>query len=131
MSTRTGLRPQPVIVNGSMAGNLTSTPTILQSLTSVGYSLSWTGTSPVGTVSIQLSNDYALNPDGRTVENSGTWTTMTVSYNGSNVTTVPVTGNTGTLYIDITKTAGYASRLIYTFTSGTGTLNALINGKVS
>jgi hypothetical protein len=138
MSTRTTLRPTQVIPSpqgspansGDMTLSLTSAPTILQSLSKVGYALSWSGSSPVGTVSVQCSNDYSLNATG-TVENAGTWNTMTLSYNGSSVTTVPVTGNTGSGFIDIDATAAYAIRLIYTPGSGTGTLTVIINAKVS
>ena len=138
MSTRTNLRPQIIIpspqgspANGaSMATNITSAPTILQSLIAVSYGISWAGTSPVGTVSVQVSNDYSLNPNG-TVNNTGTWTVLTVQYQGSAVTTIPVTGNTGNGFIDIDTIAAYAIRLIYTAGSGVGTLTATINGKVS
>lgn len=137
MSSRTVLRPEIVIPSayaspantGSMAANITSMPTILQSLSRVSYSVSWAGSSPVGTIQIQCSNDYAIGATG-TVVNSGTWNTMTVSLNGSPVQTIPVTGNSGSGLIDITATAAYAVRLVYTFTSGTGTLQAIVTGKV-
>jgi hypothetical protein len=130
MSTRTNLRPMAVISAGSMAGNLTSLPTILQSITGVSYALSWSGTAPVGTASVQVSNDYALNPTG-TVANAGTWTTVELTVAGSASTTVPISGSPGTAFIEIEKTNAYAIRLIYTAGSGTGTLTAIINGKVS
>lgn len=130
MSTRTALRPQVVINAGSMAGNLISNPTILQSLTKASYSLSWSGTTPVGTVSVQGSNDYSLNPNG-SVLNAGTWNTLTLSVNGQPATTVAVSGNTGNGAIDIVETALYALRLIYTAGSGTGSLTVVFNGKVS
>lgn len=130
MSTRTNLRPQPVIVAGSMAGNLTSAVTILQSLSQCSYSLSWTGTSPVGTCSVQVSNDYAQNAVGG-VANAGAWTTITLNQSGTPSTTIAISGNTGNGFIDINDTAAYAIRLIYTAGSGTGTLNATFNGKVS
>ena len=129
MSTRTNLRPQIVINAGSMAGNLTSSPTILQSLTRVAYSIVWSGTSPVGTLSIQGSGDYSVDSTG-TVLNAGTWTTMTFYVNGAAATSAPVTGNTGNGIIDI-STAVYAIRLVYTRASGTGTMTATINAKVS
>jgi hypothetical protein len=130
MSTRTNLRPQPVIVNGNMADTLTSAPTILQSLSIVSYSFSWSGSSPDGNIIIQCSNDYSLNPNG-TVNNSGTWNTMTVDLAGSPVTEIPVSGNTGNSYVDIRGTGAYAIRCQYLPTSGTGMLQAIINGKVS
>ncbi len=129
MSTRTGLRPQVVINAGSMASSLTSAVTILQSLTKVSYGLSWSGTSPVGTVSVQGSNDYALNAEGG-VLNAGTWTSLTLNVNGTPSSTVAVTGNTGTGIVDL-ETGIYALRLIYTAGSGVGSLTVTINGKVS
>lgn len=129
MSTRTNLRPYVVINGASMAGNLTSIPTIMQSLTGVSYAVSWTGTSPVGTLSVQVSNDYSLNQNG-SVNNTGTWTTLELDLAGTPATTIPVSGNTGNGFIDIDITMAYAIRLIYTAGSGTGSLTAIINGKV-
>lgn len=128
MADRPFLSPQNVITNGAMAGNLTSKPTVMKNLTKAAYSYSWTGSTPVGTVSVQVSNDYALNPDG-TVLNAGTWSTATVSYNGTQVTTVPVTGNTGNGFIEL-DTGAYAVRTIYTAGSGTGNMQVLFCGKV-
>lgn len=130
MSSRPQLNPESVITNGDMSGSLISLPTIVQKLSMVSYALSWSGSTPIGTVSVQVSNDYAKNADG-SVQNAGTWTTMTVSSGGTNVTAIPVTGNSGNGFIDIDQTAAYAMRLIYTASSGTGTINAIVNGKVA
>lgn len=130
MSSRTTFRPKSVITAGDMSANLTSLVTILQSITCVGYSLSWTGTAPVGTASVQVSNDYSLLANGR-VNNSGTWTTLELSLAGAPVTSIPITGSPGTAFIEIDKTSAYAIRLIYTFTSGVGSLDVIVNGKVS
>ncbi len=130
MSTRTRLAPASVITNGDMsAASITSAATILSSMTCASYSLSWTGSTPVGTASVQVSNDYAIN--GNIVLNAGTWTTIYLNVNGTPATTIAITGNTGNGFIDIEKTAAYAIRLVYTKGSGTGTLNAIITGKVS
>ncbi len=129
MSSRTVLRPYQVITAGSLAGNLVSSVTLLQSVTKLSYALVWTGTSPVGTVSVQASNDYSVLPTGA-VDNTGTWTTLTLSYNGNSVTTVPVTGNTGNGFIDVV-TAAYAVRLIYTAGSGVGSITVTVSGKIS
>lgn len=129
MSTRTGLRPQVVLNAGAMVGNLTSAPTILQSLSKVSYQAKWTGTSPVGTLSVQGSLDYSLNSNG-TVANAGTWSTLSLDYNGSIVTTIPVSGNSGNVMIDLT-TGIYALRVIYTAGSGTGSLTITVNAKVA
>ncbi len=133
MSSRPQFSPTPVLnsVTGqSMTGNLTSLVTIIQKLSMVSYGVSWTGSSPVGTISVQVSNDYSTNANG-SVLNSGTWNTLTFSSGGSTVTTLPVSGNTGNGFIDIDQTGAYAVRLIFTAGSGTGTLNAVINAKVA
>lgn len=130
MSTRTNLPPQIVINAGNMAGNLTSAPTILRSLSKVAYQAVWTGTSPVGTVAVQGSSDYALNPNG-TVENAGTWTTFTLQdSSGTPVQSLPVTGNTGSGIVDLT-TGINAIRFVYTAGSGTGSLTVTVNAKVA
>jgi len=113
-----------------MAANITSAPTVIQKLSMLSYGLSWTGSSPVGTVSVQLSNDFSLDAEGR-VLNAGTWNTALLNYNGTQVTTIPITGSTGSGLIDIVLTAAYAIRLIYTAGSGTGALTVTANGKVS
>lgn len=129
MSTRTTLRPQVVINAGDMSGNLTSAVTVLQSLTMANYSLSWSGTAPVGTVAVQASNDYQAN--GSVVLNAGTWNTLPLDLAGASVTSIPLTGNTGNGMIDIDGLSAYAIRLVYTFTSGVGALTVIFTGKVS
>jgi hypothetical protein len=106
-----------------MTTSVTSTPTIIQNLSMIGYDISWTGT-PTGTFSIQISNTYALNAAG-VVTNPGDWTTVTLS-------TVPAaTGSPGNGFIDIDAMSAYAIRLVYTAVSGTGVLNAVVSAKVT
>lgn len=112
-----------------MAANITSSATILQSLSKVSYQLKWTGSTPIGTIEVQGSLDYSLDSFGH-VSNAGTWTTLTVTYNGTSTNTIDITGNSGNGIIDLT-TGIYALRLFYTATSGTGSLTAIVNGKVS
>lgn len=131
MSTRFILNPDPVISNGDMSGNITSKVTILGGKTGCSYGLSWSGSSPVGTFAVQASNDYQLSPDGKTVVNAGTWTNFTFSVNGSPVSTIAISGNTGEAMLDVTKTQVYAVRGVYTSVSGTGTLQATIAGRVA
>lgn len=130
MSTRTTLRPYTVIAAQPMVSSITSVPTILQSLSMLSYSVSWSGTSPVGTLSVQVSNDYSVGPDGHTVVNAGTWTSLVMSVGGSPSSSIAVSGNSGTAFIDITQTCAYAARLVYTAGSGTGSLTAVVVGKV-
>lgn len=131
MSSRPQFNPAPVITNGDMSqASLTSLITIIQKLSMVSYSVSWAGSSPVGSIAVQVSNDYSQNMAGQ-VSNPGTWNTLTFNLNGSPVTSLPVSGNTGVGFADIDQTAAYAIRLVYTKVSGTGTLQATVNAKVS
>lgn len=113
-----------------MAGNITSSPTLVPTVSQIAYQFSWSGTSPVGAISLQGSNDYKLDATGA-VANAGTWTTLTFNDAGTPVQSIAVTGNTGNGVIDIASTGLYALRVVYTFTSGTGTLTATINAKDS
>lgn len=114
-----------------MSGSLTSSPTIIQSLSMPTYQLSWTGSTPVGTVSVQVSNDFSLYPDG-TVKNAGTWDSLYLVVGTSPASqTIAISGNTGHGFIDVPLTGAYACRLIYTRSSGTGTLNVTFSAKVT
>ncbi len=131
MSQRTNIRPYSVILNGDMSADITSQPTVLQSISGVSYTLSWAGTSPVGTIAVEGSNDYSINPNG-TTDNAGTWMPIYISVNaGPAAANAAITGNTGNALIEILKTTVYAIRLFYDAGSGVGTLNATINGRVS
>lgn len=96
----------------------------------VSYAVSWAGSTPIGVLSVQVSNDYSQNSDG-TVRNTGTWNTMSLQVGGSAVASIPVTGNTGNGFIDILQSAAYAMRLVYTRTSGTGSMDAVVTAKVA
>lgn len=111
------------------SATITSTVTILDQCSRLSYQASWSGSTPVGTLAVQFSNDYSVFPDG-TVNNSGSWTTATLSVAGSPASSVAVSGNTGTSFIDVWETSAYAVRLVYTKGSGTGTLNASIKAGV-
>ncbi len=112
------------------SATLTSLVTIIPNLSMLSYSLSWAGSTPIGLVSVQVSNDYAQNGDG-SVRNAGTWNTLTFNVAGVPTSSIPVSGNTGNGFLDIFATGAYACRLVYTKTSGTGTLQAIVSCKVA
>ena len=122
MSSRPILPPNPVIVNGDMSANITSVVSILSNISMISYDISWTGTSPIGTAAVQVSNTYKQNAAGGQ-QVAGDWTTIPLSV-------TDISGNSGSGIIEIPEIATYAVRLIYTRTSGTGTMQATINGKV-
>ncbi len=90
----------------------------------MSYDISWSGTSPVGVITVEVSNTYAQNADG-TQKTAGNWTALVLS------SPTPVSGNTGTGFIDIDQLGSYAIRLKYTHTSGIGTLQATFSAKVA
>lgn len=125
MSSRPQFNPYSVISAGSMATSLTSAVTIVQKLSMISYDVTWAaGSSPVGVISVQVSNSYSQNEDG-SVKNAGSWTTLTLS------SALAISGNTGNGFVDIDATGAYAIRLVYTRTSGSGTLNVVVAGKVA
>lgn len=108
--------------NGNaMATDIISQPSLVPLMGTISYQIVWTGSTPIGAVSIQGSNDYSLNAKGD-VLNAGHWDTLTIEFAGSATSSIPITGNSGSGLIDITTTAIYATRLVYTATSGTGSL---------
>ncbi len=132
MSSRPFLKRSPIIVDGDMSlASITSPVTILQMLTVGTYAYSWAGAAPVGTLAVEISNDYSIDPAG-TVLNAGTWIAVYFTLNGgaTPVASAPVTGSPGSGVIEFT-TGAYAIRTIYTRTSGTGLLQAVINCKVA
>ncbi len=130
MSTRTVLRPHVLATIDMSATSTASEVTVLQGLSMLNYALSWSGTSPVGTVALQFSDDFALSSTG-TVSNSGTWNTAPIDVSGAIATSAPISGNTGNGMIDIAPSGAYASRLLYTKGSGVGTLTITVTGKVA
>lgn len=118
-------RPQikyPVVVNGDMSATITSQITIVQKLSEISYSCTWVGTAPVGTVTVEVSNDYEQNADG-SVKTPGSWNPLP-GVEGD------VSGSSGNGFVDIYATGAYAMRLIYTPDSGTGLMQVIINAKV-
>lgn len=124
MSSRPLLAPFSVITNGDMSGNLTSIPTIIQMLPGVSYSLVWTGT-PTGIFSLQGSNDYAFNSVSGHIINPGTWNDLPLSVSPA------AAGVADNGLIEVLLSNVYAVRVVYTFTAGTGVLNAVVVGKVT
>lgn len=87
----------------------------------INYSVSWTG-SPVGTFTVQGSDDYSEYADG-SVKNAGTWNTLPTT------PAVTASGAPGNGMIEVV-TFCHAIQLVYTATSGTGTLQAIVTGSV-
>jgi hypothetical protein len=112
----------------SMAGNLTSKITIIPDMSGISYDISWSGTSPVGTIQVLVSNSYTTDFNGNPL-NAGNWTVLPFLVSGTIVTSVAVSGNTGNGFLDIGEIRSYAIKLVYNYTSGSGTISATVMGK--
>ena len=122
MSDRPFLKPSSVVTAGDMSLDVISNPTILNQKTGAGYDFTWTGT-PTGVFSVEVSNTYSLNADG-SANNAGSWTPITLS------APIIASGSADNAFVNLAGLEAYAVRLVYTATSGAGTLNAVICGKV-
>lgn len=132
MSTRPQIKPYIAINAQSMASNITqSQPTIISNLTLISYTFSWSGSSPVGTIAIQACNDAQFDGKGNYISGTGSWESLPLNLNGTVVTTIPVSGNTGNGVVDIDANGLYAIQAVYTASTGTGTLNATLVAKVA
>lgn len=127
MSLRPRILQEQVITNGDMSGSIPSLITILGGCSIGSYQFIWAGSTPVGTIQIEVSNDYTIYPNG-TVNNVGHWNPIYFSLNGgaTAVNSIPVSGNTGMGYISWADKP-FAIKAIYTPGSGTGTLQAFAN----
>lgn len=108
----------------SMGADIISQPSLVPLSGTISYQVVWSGSTPVGAVAIEGSNDYSLDALGN-ILNPGHWDTLVVEFAGSPTSSIPITGNSGSGLIDITTTAIYATRLIYNATSGTGNLTVI------
>ena len=113
--------PVKIVTNGNMTTTINSLGIDLNQVVLYSIQAVFTG-SPVGTLKLQISNDI-VNPiaTGTQAVEVVNWT----DYTGSS-TPVTTSGNFVWNCLDV----GYRwVRLVYTPTSGSGTLNATISGK--
>ena len=115
------LNPVHVIQSASMVGSITSAAQETKYQDNIGVQFNWSGV-PVGTFGVQVSMDYHQDLEGN-ITNPGNWTTLPLS------PALTASGSSGTAYADLNQLSAPYIRLTYTVTSGTGTLDAFINGK--
>jgi hypothetical protein len=119
---KNALLKERIITSGDMSQSfITSSITGIQYLDNIGIQLNWTGT-PIGSFSFQVSIDHAQDNRGN-VTVVGNWVTLAVS------PTIAAAGTSDQAYVDINQTGATFIRVLYTKTSGTGTLNAFLSAK--
>ena len=123
MSRKSNLLKFHNIVAGDLSTTITSAVTSIQWLDNIGVQLNITTSSASGTFTVQVSADYAQDELGN-VQNAGNWVPILFP-------TPPITtGVNETIYIDLNQLSAPWIRVVYTPTSGTGTIDGYITGKV-
>lgn len=112
MSRKTVILGHKVIDAGDMSGNLTGSETNVTQLDNIGYIAEWSGTSPVGVLSVEVQSG----PSG--------WAALDFG------SPLAVSGNTGSLIINVNQLPFEKIRVVYTATSGTGSLTVTLSSKV-
>jgi len=115
------LQPVHIIVAGDMSASITSSPVEVKLQDNVGIQLHWTGV-PVGTFSVQVSANHQQDTNGN-VTQAGQWVTLPIS------PAVTAAGTPDDAYIDLNQLSANFVRIVYTRTSGTGSLEAYVVAK--
>lgn len=115
------LFPIPIFVNALMTTTLTSKAYKINLQDNIGIQLDWTGT-PVGTVTVQISSDHIQDLNGN-IQNAGHFIALPLN------PSIAATGAASDAYIDLNQMTAQFVQVVYTFTSGTGTLNGTLVAK--
>lgn len=87
----------------------------------VGIQLNWTGT-PTGTFDFQVSVDHKEDSNGVVME-EGNWVSIPLT------TPITAAGSPDSAYVDFNQLSAAYMRVVYTKTSGSGTLDGFIAAK--
>lgn len=128
MGRKSNLKQYHSVTNGSMAANITSPVSSIEFLDNIGAQFNWTG-SPVGYFQVQVSADYNQDQNGNVI-NAGNWTPIYFADTRIAGTNIPTTLGSP-IFVDLNQLSAPYIRIVYTRTSGSGTLNAYICAKVS
>jgi hypothetical protein len=113
MSRKSVIRGYKVITDGDMTGNLTSAETNVTNLDNVGYLVEWSdGATPVGTITVEVQSG----PSG--------WCALDFG------SPIAVSGNSGSIVLNINQIPFENIRLNYVAGSGGATLNVTLSSKV-
>jgi hypothetical protein len=103
MSSYRSIDPVLVVTSGDMSGSINSSQLDIGHLTNAAFEAVWTG-SPVGSFKVEVSLT------------GNNWADLGVSISDA-------AGSAGSRVVNISGLAVKYIRFVYTFTSGTGTLN--------
>lgn len=111
MGRKSVLEPYKIVDGGDISSNVISPETQVKNLDQITYEVVWSGTSPVGEVTVET-------------QVKDVWQAIALP-------TISVSGNSGNHLITINSASHFHKlRLVYTATSGTGSLDVSIIGAV-
>ena len=87
----------------------------------IGIQLNWTGTA-AGTFDFQISMDHKEDASGN-VQVAGNFVSVPIS------PAITASGSADSAYVDLNQISAPYFRIVYTKNSGSGTLDAYVNGK--
>lgn len=121
---KSNLQQFQLITSGDMSASITGPVTNIQFLDNIGVQFNFSG-APSGNFQIQVSIDYNQDINGNVI-NAGNWVPVTLSSGSVNANT-----SLGSpIYVDLNQLSAPFIRVVYVRTSGSGTLNAFISGKM-
>lgn len=115
------LFPVQIIDSQSMGASITGDVVEIKNQDNIGIQLHWTGT-PTGSFDFQISNNHKQDSNGN-VTVAGDWITLPV------MPAITAAGSADDAYVDLNQISAMYMRVVYTRTSGTGSLNAYVSGK--
>lgn len=116
---KNAIQQYPIINATSMAATITSAATNVEFLDNIGFQIVWTSSDAIGTITIEGSNTY--NPN---LNVAGSWFALTFSP----ALTQPASNN-GNYGISVNQFPWSWIRVVYTRSSGSGTLTATLSAK--
>lgn len=116
MAGKDTIIPVPIVTNGDMSGAITSKSVKIQGFDNIGFQLVYTG-APTGTFNFSISQDqisWVVLPDALF----------------SPVGPIQAVGAPDDIFVELNQMTPAWVRMTYTFSSGTGTLNAQLTAKL-
>lgn len=114
MGRKNVLKSFKMIDSGDLSGNITSSVTSVINMDKASVHLNWSGSSPVGTVTVEARNGED-NP----------WYELDFG------STISISGNSGDHQLVLNELPFTDIRLQFASTSGTGNIDAIITSKVT
>ena len=120
MGRKNVVKSHKMFDSGNIAGNITSSQTSVLNIDTASIHLVWAGTAPDGVITVEATNS---NPDANTP--------ATVWHELDFGSAIEISGNSGEHTLLFNELPFNAIRIVFTSTSGTGSLDATITAKTT